>query len=260
MEYTTPMSETNTLPALTFYRARLKAIYWFFFRNMGIDCQTGDLPARFPNHRKYKFACYPYVGSRYGTDPNTKKVLVVGLDIGCDENPGEGIKSLEERSGIECAPVDKLNPHIAGTYFTALRYACPQRGWERFQDAEDACQTILKKRGAELPSINPLSFIALTNFYKWVKKGSQSRKSERKYFDCKVESQLFLNEVRCLEPDVVVFQSTSYGENKFKAIRESIKCQARECHVLVHPSYPRKLSPWMVTQPGFRPRRANDSD
>lgn len=74
---------------------RVGATYWLFFSRMGIDPRAGDLPAPSPADRK--FACYPYVGSKYGTNPNVKRPLVVGLEVAHDHNIGGGIQSLEDR-------------------------------------------------------------------------------------------------------------------------------------------------------------------
>ena len=71
-----------------------------------------------------------------------------------------------------------FNPHIAGTYFTALKYACPQHGWNRFEDSSKTCQALLKA-GMGLPERRPLSYIALTNFYKWVTQGCSGRRLDR---------------------------------------------------------------------------------
>lgn len=75
-------------------------------------------------------------------------------------------------------------------------------------------------------------------FPQWITKGAQKAAGacDRKNFRFDLESQLFLAEVRCLEPDIVVFQGTTYGTARFKQIRESVERVTEECHVLVHPS------------------------
>ena len=100
-------------------KAELTKKYRELFERYGIDEQTGQLeycPCR-------KFATYPYIGSQYG---EAAKILIVGLDIGEDETPERPgqpgwFQSFEERrAAIEDKELRKHNPHIAGTYFTAL--------------------------------------------------------------------------------------------------------------------------------------------
>jgi hypothetical protein len=39
---------------------------------------------------EWKIACYPHVGTKYGSDPEVNRVLVFGLNVRYDMNP-EGI-------------------------------------------------------------------------------------------------------------------------------------------------------------------------
>ena len=106
-------------------KSSLSSLYHEFFYRMGIDPDTGDLPRHFSLTQK--FACYPYIGSLYGL--RKRRLLVVGLEVAHDNPFGEGIQSFEDRRrSIEEKPIENHNPHIAGTYFTALRYACPALG------------------------------------------------------------------------------------------------------------------------------------
>ena len=231
------------------YCVRMKAIYWLFLRRMGIDPQTGDLPTSLSSDRK--LATYPYIGSRYGTDPEVKRLLVVGLEVAHDERIERGIMSLEQRRRtIECKPVAGHNPHIAGTYFTALKYACPQHGWDRFAHSDKTCKALLKA-GRNLLERNPLSYIALTNFYKWVTKGAVKTDGprDRKNFRPDLEIQLFLDEVRVLDPDIVVFQSAEYGKSRFQDVRKRVRDMAGEYHVLEHPSRRGRRRPKDITLP-----------
>ncbi len=107
---------------------------------MGIDPETGTTPLQ----TDWKFAAYPYIGSKYGADPDVKRLLVVGRDIGSDETPGRLQHFEERRRAIECTPLPSLNPHIAGTYFTALKYACPVQEWDQVKDRDQTCQAILR--------------------------------------------------------------------------------------------------------------------
>ena len=228
------------------YRDRLEARYRRFFREMGIDPETGELPVAVDR----KFAAYPYIGSKYGADPNVKRLLVVGLDIGSDETPGRLQHFEERRRAIECTPLSSLNAHIAGTYFTALKYARPGQEWDQVKDSDQTCQAILKD-GYTLSS-NPLSYIALTNFYKWVTIGRRNKSGgqDRTLVDRRREEKLFLEEVRVLTPHVVVFQGPRFRESRFREARDSLARQI-EWYVLWHPSNRKRHGRWPreVTRP-----------
>ena len=236
----------------------LASLYREFFYQMGIDPETGNLDPR--HSETQKFACYPYIGSLYGL--GKRQVLMVGLEVAHDNPLGEGIRSFKNRRrSIEEKPLEKHNPHIAGTYFTALKYGCPEFGWDRFADSHLSCEMLLKA-GKDLPESNPLSFIALTNFHKWVTKGARKTAGtrDRVTFDRKLEEELLCREVEILRPDVVVFQSAEYSKPRFKRLRSMIEWRERECLVVYHPSnrrYKGRL-PGSVVQPvewtGYPPR------
>ena len=213
---------------------RLGSVYRHFFYEMGIDPETGNLD---PIHSEtQKFACYPYIGSLYGL--GKRQVLMVGLEVAHDNPFGEGIQSFESRRrSIEEKPLERHNPHIAGTYFTALKYACPELGWDRFANSHLSCERLLKA-GKDLPKRNPLSFIALTNFHKWVTRGARKTAGtrDRVTFDRKLEERLLCQEVEILKPDVVVFQSAEYAKPRFERLRAMVQWDGRECLVVYHPS------------------------
>ena len=161
-------------------KAQLTNKYRELFRRYEIDEKTGCLgydPTR-------KFATYPYIGSRYG---EAARILFVGLDIGADETPerpgqpGWFQSFKERRVKIEEKELLKHNQHIAGTYFTALFFLQEELGWQNYWDKTkniSSCQTALKNRG-NLPTQNPLSYIALTNHYKFVTTGRKKRRDPR---------------------------------------------------------------------------------
>lgn len=235
----------TTIEAAADCRELLETLYRRFFRGMEIDPKTGTTPRQADR----KFAAYPYIGSRYGSRPDPKKLLVVGLDIGSDETPGRLQHFEERRQAIELKPLPAHNPHIAGTYFTALKYACHSEEWARIRDRDETCQAILK--GGYALRSNPLSYIALTNFYKWVAKGRQNRQGpqDRLHVDCGRETCLFVEEVRVLAPDIVVFQGADFDKPRFRAVRHTVGQLGVEWHVLVHPSLPRRRWPKDVTTP-----------
>ena len=231
----------------------MEAAYRHFFRDIEIDPETGTTPRQADR----KFATYPYIGSRYGADPDVKRLLVVGLDIGSDETSGRLQHFEERRQAIECKPLPSLNPHIAGTYFTALKYSFPGHEWDRVKDRDQTCRAILRD-GYALGS-NPLSHVALTNFYKWVTIGRRNKGGgqDRKHVDRHLETALFLQEVRVLAPHVVVFQGAAFGKARFRQVRDSIAPEV-EWHVVVHPSWRGSRRPKHITQPRLSSRDPSD--
>ncbi|WP_420461925.1 hypothetical protein [Candidatus Palauibacter sp.] len=235
------------------YRGQVEALYRRFFCDSGIDPETGTTPLQ----TDWKFAAYPYIGSKYGADPDVKRLLVVGRDIGSDETPGRLQHFEERRRAIECTPLPSLNPHIAGTYFTVLKYACPGQEWDQIKDRDQTCQAILRD-GYSLRS-NPLSYIALTNFYKWVTVGRRNKGGAQDctFVDPQLERGLFLEEVRLLAPHVVVFQGADFDKARFRQVRDAIPSEA-EWHVLVHPSLRGSRRPKDITHPRLSGTDPND--
>lgn len=229
---------------------QLEARYAGFFEDMGVDPATGLLKGR----EGWKIACYPHVGTKYGSDPEVNRVLVFGLNVGYDMNP-EGIWTTDEwQEGLE--PQEKVqtgfNPHIAGTYFAMLRYGCPPKwGWERFQNSKDSCQVLLRK-GEGLPSQNPLSYLAFSNIYKWVWHGAENtsqQKSTQRFLDRTKEVELILDEIRILDPDIVVLQSSRFARHHFGPTMTAIDHLTGKAYVLVHPSHYRARHPERITRP-----------
>lgn len=235
------------------YRRQVEALYRRFFCNMGIDPETGTIPRQ----TDWKFATYPYIGSKYNADPDVKRLLVVGRDIGSDETPGRLQHFEERRRAIECKPLPSLNPHIAGTYFTALKYAFPGQEWNQVRDRDQTCQAILKN-GYALRS-NPLSYIALTNFYKWVTIGRQNKGGGQDctLVDPRLERELFLDEVRLLAPHVVLFQGADFDKPRFRPVRDALASEV-EWHVLAHPSWRVSRRPRDITRPRLSSTDAGD--
>lgn len=229
---------------------QLEARYAEFFEDMGVDPATGLLKGR----EAWKIACYPHVGTKYGSDPEVSRVLVFGLNVGYDMNP-DGIWTTDEwQAGLE--PREKVqtgfNPHIAGTYFTMLRYGCPPEwGWERFRNSRDSCQVLLRK-GEGLPSENPLSYLAFSNIYKWAWHGAENtsqQKSTQRFLDRAKEVELILDEIRILDPDVVVLQSSGFARHSFGPIMNAINHLTGKAYVLVHPSHRGARHPERITRP-----------
>ena len=197
----------------------LEKAYAQFFREMEIKPDTGRLD-RLPGK---KFATYPYVGSQYGS---TKKILFVGLDIGKDPQPGRIQSFSERRASIEDKPLSCHNPHIAGTYMTALYFLKGKLGWNshwrKIISTDISCQMVLQDWSDLLPSENPLSYCALTNYHKFVKEHRKLRTgpADRTYLNREVERRMFGEELKAFNPDIVVFQGTGF-ERKMAGMKKA---------------------------------------
>lgn len=211
-------------------QSTVKQAYKKFFREMGIDPDTGRLdgsPGR-------KFATFPYVGSEYGS---AKKLLFVGLDIGKDPQPGRIQSFSERRASIEDKPLCHHNPHIAGTYMTALYFLKGELGWNSHWKGiigtGATCQGVLKYWENFLPSENPLSHCALTNWHKFVKEHRQHRSgpADRSYLNREMERRFFVVELEAFDPDIVIFQGAGF-EQKVSGLKRKETC----FYVGQHPS------------------------
>ncbi|MBU1246045.1 MAG: hypothetical protein ABIJ20_02875 [Nanoarchaeota archaeon] len=219
-------------------QSELKNEYQDLFKKFDIDKKTGCLK----NSPRIKFPTFPYVGSNYG---NSKKILIVGLDIGSDEKIG-GIQSFEERrQAIEEKPVSKHNPHIAGTYFTAIFFLKDdlnlQNYWNNLKNIL-SCQKALQYQ-EKLPPINPLSYIALTNYYKFVSINRKKRTGgeNRIHQDQKIELNFFIEEVKIFNPNIIVFQSNSFKYKKF--LLKRLLDMGKSIYIGPHPAYRGKREP-----------------
>ena len=215
--------------------AELKNKYRELFKKYEIAPTTGSLKC-YPN---LKFPTYPYIGSKYG---ETKKILIVGLDIGSDETPC-GFQCFDERrQAIEKENVYEHNPHIAGTYFTALFFLKDELEWNEYWNKTKnfpTCQQALKN-GKNLPKSNPLSYIALTNYYKFVteNRGNRAGGQNRKYLDKDFDQEFFVEEVEIFKPDIVIFQSVEFRHKKL--VLDRLLNTRRAVYIGPHPSYRKK--------------------
>ena len=195
-----------------------------FFRCFGVDADG------FVGSPYLKFASYPHVGSRYG---DMTKLMVIGMDIGYDPTEGR-IQSYEcRRLEIEGHKVHKLNPHMSGTYVTAMHFLSDQRDeWKRWlerADCEQTPQALLNNTG-EIPSENPLSYIAFTNYYKFlvVESGAKVQLASQ------CEEDFLVEEARVLAPDIVVLQSAEF--RGYKCLLQPLSDVAKQVWVGNHPS------------------------
>ncbi len=206
-----------------------------FFRHMGIDPRTG-IPDR---HQSKRFACHPYVGSRYGED---RRILFIGLDIG--EDPGH-LQSFEtRRERIEGKRLSDLNPHIAGTWVVALAMLPPKYGWDEIADFELTCQKILRENPESRWKANPMSFVGLTNFYKWttIDRRGRTGGSDREHLSHEIERQFLLDEIHCYQPQVVIFQGAGFRKRRHLDFVRRVS-RTVEVKVLRHPAMRGKRRP-----------------
>ncbi len=196
--------------------------------------------------KKVKFATRPYIGSQY--EKNTK-ILFIGLEIGKDEYPSS-IGSFEERQesiGNEDNYTNTTyNHHIAGTLITAV-YFNKSEVWGKIKNVKgykDGIRIINKN------TENPLVYVALTNFYKFVTQGKELRSDpvDRQYISNesrKYEQELLCHEIEIFDPDIIIFQSLEFKKNKknyedfFKKLLEQLKDQNKEIEIWIgpHPAY-----------------------
>lgn len=116
----------------------------------------------------------------------------------------------DRRERFEGIKPENQNPHISGTYITSLylmeeRYGLKEDLKTNDTSFKDAIKSI------ETPDINPLSFVALTNVYKYVEVGSDNRKTGREIKkDLAVQYKLLADEINILEPEIIILQSREF--------------------------------------------------
>lgn len=136
----------------------------------------------------------------------------------------EGIKSFRERrEDIGGEKNGKYNPHIAGTYFLALYFLkessdLEKSFWKKIGNKE-TCQRVLKniykieKDEKNILNIeNPLHYISLTNYYKFVTKDRDKKTGgkDRRYLNKSFEKDFFLEEIKEFDPEIILFQSPRF--------------------------------------------------
>ena len=214
----------------------IKSIYEeMLFKDNFVDRNTGIVE----KDQTRKLATYPYIGSKYG---KAKRILIVGFDIGNDECKGE-ICSLEHRNQIETNNLREVNPHIGGTYFTALNFLKEDLNLQVFwEDAKSTkygktFNSILRKVKSH-PIENPLSYIAITNFYKYVTVGRETSRRgdfDRIFIDREREIKLFLSEIEALNPEIIFFQSIGF-QNLDKTVKDLLLKKNVKIYYAYHPS------------------------
>lgn len=210
----------------------IKQLYLNFFQELGINESSG----LFNNSdSKIRFATYPYIGKRYAE--SKLKILFVGLDIGQQER--SYIQDIVERRNSIALDCD-FNPHIAGTYTTALFYLKDIYNWNdswgrviTYSTSQQA--TRIKQHNGD---DNPLHYIALSNYFKFVgiDRVNRSGADDRKYVKADTEKRLLLNEIEILKPDIVIFQ----GNSPYFDVIHDIKKMNIKTLKIWHPSLRKK--------------------
>ena len=227
-------------------KSQISEAYLNFFHEQRIDLKTG-IWMNAPHNRELRFACMPHIGSKYGLGVSNRggrlpRILFVGQDIGCDDGK---LLSFKERE-INNINLQKLNPHIAGTYIAILKifkHEYPEAYSLIDNMRGNINTTAVKVNADELPQ-DLLDYVVLTNFYKFVTVGRGKEKKEmkddmdRQYFRIKKKIlDLFRKEILVFKPDIVWFQGSVTDEN-YKIIEDVMNQLGSGCSVYrtYHPS------------------------
>jgi len=200
-----------------------------FSKAMGFDKETGLLP-----NGKKRFAGMPFIGNDYGE--YLPKILIVGEDIGSDECV---INSTKDVNGTPLYYHDfhskrkncvnmagKYNAHLAGTYMTALYLLrnCDKfkAMWQESMCGKTAHWALKMLSVSQIAEI--AHAIALTNLHKFVTKGRTNRSGDedRKWIDHDKEFAIFIEEVKCFAPDIIILQAiNSISKAEIEQIKQA---------------------------------------
>jgi hypothetical protein len=213
-------------------KKELEVLYDVFFEEMHIDKASGLLEGK-----NKRFATMPYIGSNYLNAK--KKILFVGLDIGQDEFYEENrFQTFDERNNSVNGPkLSEKNPHIAGTYGTALYFLKDiynwSESWDILYSQNQFFKQVLEVYGNLLPN-EVLSYVSLINYYKFVTKDRYNRAGamDRVFLNQTVELDLLVKEINLLNPDILIFQSlTLRNDFLIKQLKDKM-----ELYIGFHPS------------------------
>lgn len=200
-----------------------------------------------------RFPTYPFIGSKY-FGKEDYKILFIGLEIGKDEYPENKIASFVlRRSSIE-----ESNSHNKQVYGMAvatiflLNKLFKDNQWKQILNnkiytyKETLEQTKESELAKKLPKkmgkkFNPLSFVAMTNCYKFVTIKSEQRTNSKdgKYISTDKEWDLLEKEIEILKPKFLVFQSKTFRTDRwFQQLISEIKQQNKNTKIYIsnHPS------------------------
>ena len=219
---------------------QIQNMYASFFEDLKIDKRTGIVEGT--NQRFKRFSGYPYIGVNYVNAP--VRILFIPYDTGADEKYADNtFHDFESRRTKIPTTFDKnnelvFNPHIAGTYATAL-YILKDK--MHLQDAWDALwskreytiKKAIKKSSSNLPP-NLMSYVAYENRFRFVTIGRTERgnNNDRVWINAEREARLLLDEISCFSPDIIVFHGLTGIDNCHTDILK------KKCRVIIsqHPS------------------------
>ena len=150
---------------------QIQNLYASFFEDLKIDKHTGIVEGT-----DKRFSGYPYIGANYVNAP--VRILFIAYDTGEDEKFADNtFHDFESRRKKIPTAFDKnnelvLNPHIAGTYATALYILKDkmhlQNAWDAlWSKRENTIKKAIKKSSSNLPP-NVMSYVAYENRFRFV--------------------------------------------------------------------------------------------
>ena len=213
-----------------------------FSQMMGFDKVMGLLPP--VTHRgktiTKRFSGMPFIGDNYGE--YSPKILIVGSDIGSDERKSDNTFHDFHSKRKNCMS-GKYYAHLAGTYMTALYLL---RNCEQFRGMWQDSMCGITAQGA-LKRLNASQIaevahaIALTNLHKFVtvnRKG-KSGDQDRNWIDHDKELAIFIEEIKCFAPDIIILQAiNSISNEEIEMIKQA--AGGASVYKLTHPSTRKK--------------------
>ena len=228
------------------HEKQIRKEYKKFFEYFKINETTGIFKH---DQKSLRFATYPYIGSKYFYAK--EKILFVGMDIGSDERlvryNEDRYQSFEERNkAIEQSTIN-YNPHIAGTYCSALyllkdNYNWAITAWDKLPVSQTYTQ-VTKKEKRQNYGENPLAFVSLTNLWKFVTVGRTNKTggTDREFIKQEVEESWLLKDIELLRPDIVFIQGKHAQRKISPATIKKIKERGiSKLLYAPHPSYREK--------------------
>ena len=218
-------------------RKKLNELYDEFFESKSIDKKTGML-----KDSHLRFATKIAIGNEYLE--SKEKILFVSFDIGKDEkfvdSGVESFQDFDERRDSVCNSDFRKNPHMAGTYGTALYFLKEKynwiKEWEILENQNQFFREALLANADKLPN-NVLDKVALVNFYNFVSKGRNERTggNDRIFIDTEVEIKLLIDTINTIKPSIIIVQSKSMKNYFVNFVKPNIDSN---CKIFVgyHPS------------------------
>lgn len=211
-----------------------------FSQMMGFDKVTGLLPP--VTHRgktiTKRFSGMPFIGDNYGE--YSPKILIVGSDIGSDERESDNTFHDFDSKRQNCVNMEgKYNAHLAGTYMTALYLLrnCDKfkAMWQESMCGKTAHWALKMLSASQIAEI--AHAIALTNLHKFVTvvRPGKSGGDDRIWIDHDKELAIFIEEIKCFAPDIIILQViNSISNEEIELIKQA--AGGASVYKLTHPS------------------------